>query len=98
MALGQGMHTDTPLEVVGESGLERLRRTWWTVYILERELTSSQGLPHSIYDDDVLTPWPMFAGSEQQRKELSLRVSLTRLVTKINRSKQLPFLELSWLH
>lgn len=88
------MHTDTPLEVVGEPGLERIRRTWWTVYILERELTSSQGLPHSIYDDDVLTPWPTFASSEQQQKELELRVSLTRLITKINRSEYAPFLDL----
>ena len=88
MALGQGMHTDMPIQVVGEVALERLRRVWWTVYILEREMTSLEGLPQSIHDDDVLTALPTFSGLVQQHAELSMRVRLSRVITTINRSTE----------
>ncbi|KAM5344402.1 hypothetical protein ACJ41O_012939 [Fusarium nematophilum] len=64
VALGQGMHTDMPHEHLGEQKVERSRRIWWTVYVLDREMTSLMGLPQSIHDDDVHPQLPHFSGDK----------------------------------
>ena len=86
LALGQGMHTDMPPHVLDEAALERSRRVWWTVYVLEREMTSLTGLPQSIHDEDVTTPLPAFSGSAQQIAAHAMRIRLLRVMTRINRS------------
>ena len=53
VALGQGMHTDMPVDQLGDRIVERSRRIWWTVYVLDREMTSLMGLPQSVHDDDI---------------------------------------------
>ena len=80
------MHTDISLSVLYKAALERSRRAWWTVYILDREMTSLCGVPQSIHDDDVNTALPAFSGSTQKRQILAMRIRLSRAITKINRS------------
>ncbi|RFU34083.1 hypothetical protein B7463_g2248, partial [Scytalidium lignicola] len=84
MALGQGMHTDMPIRHLGEALVQRCRKIWWTVYILDREMTSLMGLPQAINDNDVHAPLPTFLGSVQRTQTLNLQIKLSQIIADIN--------------
>ena len=88
IALFEGLHTHMPLLRLGSRYIERCRRAWWTVYILDRETTSLMGLPISIHDDDVDCPLPDFGGSAQQVAALDMQVRLGRILANINKSEK----------
>ncbi|EKG14254.1 hypothetical protein MPH_08544 [Macrophomina phaseolina MS6] len=85
IALCHGMHTDMPMQHLGEAHVERCRRAWWTVYVLDREMTSLMGLPQSIHDDDVHPALPTFSGSVQRTAALNMQIKLSRAIARINR-------------
>lgn len=87
IALSQGMHTDMPLEHLGEKIVERSRKLWWTVYVLDREMTSLMGLPQTIHDDDVHPQLPHFSGSTHRVAALHMQIRLCRTIASINRGK-----------
>ncbi|CAI9632194.1 unnamed protein product [Alternaria burnsii] len=79
----QGMHTDMPVENLGEPLVQRCRRIWWTVYILDRQMTSLMGLPQSIQDDDISCQAPDFVGSAQRAAALNMQIRLARIHAEI---------------
>lgn len=85
-ALAQGMHTDMPVENLGEPLVQRCRKIWWTIYILDRQMTSLMGLPQSIRDDDVTCKLPDFPGSAQRAAALNMQIKLSRIYAEIARS------------
>lgn len=89
IALGHGFHTDMPVERLGEQVVERSRRIWCTVYILDREMTSLMGLPQSVHDDDVHPQLPTFSGLGRRSTALDLQIKLSRVISVINRSMSL---------
>ncbi|KAJ5092575.1 hypothetical protein NUU61_007445 [Penicillium alfredii] len=84
LAMAQGMHTQMPVEYLGEIRVERCREIWWTVYILDREMTSLMGLPQSINDDHVYTQLPTFSGSARKISALGMQIKLSRIIAEIN--------------
>ncbi|KXH59195.1 hypothetical protein CSAL01_08894 [Colletotrichum salicis] len=91
IALGEGMHTDMPVQQLGVAYVERCRRLWWTVHILDREVTSLFGMPPSIHDDYVLCQLPTYSGSVQRTAALRMRIKLSKVIGSINRKTFLPF-------
>jgi proline utilization trans-activator len=87
MAIFQSLHTEMPMQQLGSRYVERCRRIWWTVYILDRETTSLMGLPPTIHDDDVTCPLPDFSGATQRVTTLHMQVKLCRIIANINKSK-----------
>ncbi|KAF4916364.1 putative transcriptional regulatory protein [Colletotrichum viniferum] len=85
MALGEGMHTDMPTQVLGEAYVERCRKIWYTAHILDREMTSFFGLPPSIHDDYVQCQLPTYSGSSQRTAALRMRIKLSEVIGSINR-------------
>ncbi|KAM0351111.1 hypothetical protein ACHAPU_002895 [Fusarium lateritium] len=85
VALGQGMHTDMPVDELGEQIVERSRRIWWTVYVLDREMTSLMGLPQSVHDDDIHPQLPHFDGSSQRVAALHMQIRLCRSIASVGR-------------
>ncbi|EYB24043.1 hypothetical protein FG05_03068 [Fusarium graminearum] len=85
VALGQGMHTDMPVDQLGERIVERSRRIWWTVYVLDREMTSLMGLPQSVHDDDIHPALPHFDGSTQRAAALHMQIRLCRSIASVGR-------------
>lgn len=81
------MHTDMPVADLGEPLVQRCRKIWWTVYILDRQMTSLMGLPQSIRDDDISCQLPTFAGSAQRTAALNMQIKLARVYAEIARSK-----------
>lgn len=86
IALAQGMHTDMPVENLGDALVQRCRKIWWTVYILDRQMTSLMGLPQSIRDDDISCQLPTFSGSSQRAAALNMQIKLARIYADIARS------------
>ena len=82
----QGMHTDMPVENLGEPLVQRCRKIWWTVYILDRQMTSLMGIPQSIRDDDISCQLPDFVGSKQRAAALNMQIKLARIYGEMARS------------
>ncbi|KAJ4369216.1 hypothetical protein N0V83_006301 [Neocucurbitaria cava] len=86
IALAQGMHTDMPVENLGEPVVQRCRKIWWTVYILDRQMTALMGLPQSIRDDDISCQLPTFNGSPHRAAGLNMQIKLARIYAEITRT------------
>ena len=85
--LEQGMHTQMSSQDLDESMVQRCRKVWWTVYMLDRQMSSLMGLPLAIRDEDVSAPLPIFPNQSQKNYALLLHVRLSRLVAEILNSK-----------
>ncbi|KAE8353459.1 hypothetical protein BDV28DRAFT_157005 [Aspergillus coremiiformis] len=86
IALAQGMHTDMSTEHLGDASIQRCRRIWWTIYILDRQMTSLMGLPQSIRDDQIHHQLPYFPGSPQKAIALSMQIKVCQIMEEINSS------------
>ncbi|RJE18722.1 hypothetical protein PHISCL_08937 [Aspergillus sclerotialis] len=87
IALAQGMHTDMPAAQLGEDVVERCRRIWWTIYILDRQMTSLMGLPQSIQDDQLYHGLPSFSGSPQKVIAVAMQIKMCQIIAEINSSE-----------
>jgi len=85
MAMSQGLHTDVPTEQLGEAIVQRYRKVWWTVYVLDREMTSLMGLPQSVRDEDVHTQLPTFQGDPFRTAAFIMRTKLSHFIASIDR-------------
>lgn len=85
--MAEGMHTQMPIEHLGENMVQRCRKIWWTAYILDREMTSLMGLPQSLSDDHINTLLPGFPGSLQRTATIGIHIKLSRIIAEINSSK-----------
>lgn len=89
MALSQGFHRDAAKSTDDGDEEDRYRSAWWTVYILDRKLSSLMGAPSSIHDGDVSVQLPQGNQSTQQSFALSKHIELSRLIAKILNSEYL---------
>ncbi|KAE8308255.1 hypothetical protein BDV41DRAFT_581645 [Aspergillus transmontanensis] len=86
IAQAQGMHTDMSAEHLGDAIVQRCRRIWWTIYILDRQMTSLMGLPQSIRDDQLHHQLPYFPGSPQKAIALGMQIKVCQIMDEINSS------------
>ncbi|KAL4818798.1 hypothetical protein BDW67DRAFT_155980 [Aspergillus spinulosporus] len=84
IALAQGMHTDMPVQHLGEALVQRSRKIWWTIYVLDRQMTSLMGLPQSIQDSQIHPQLPSFPGSPQKVVALSMQIRMCQIIAEIN--------------
>ncbi|CAK4030524.1 Zn(II)2Cys6 transcription factor [Lecanosticta acicola] len=78
MAVEQGMYTDMRSLHLSEPVVERCRAIWWTVYVLDRQMTAMMGVPMSLSDDDITAPLPSFSGSAKKQLAMGLHVELAK--------------------
>ncbi|OGM44511.1 Zn(II)2Cys6 transcription factor [Aspergillus bombycis] len=86
IAQAQGMHTNMSAEHLGDAIVQRCRRIWWTIYILDRQMTSLMGLPQSIRDDQLHHELPYFPGSPQKAIALSMQIKVCQIMDEISSS------------
>jgi hypothetical protein len=86
IAMAQGMHTSMPVEALGDDMVQRSGKIWWTIYILDREMTSLMGLPQSINDRYVQTQLPTFADTSETMS-LGMHIKLSQIIAEVNSSK-----------
>ncbi|KAI7717457.1 hypothetical protein KC353_g4560 [Hortaea werneckii] len=88
LALEQGLHTSSTFEEQQRGNVcegERYREAWWTVYMLDRHMSSLMGAPVALADDEITAQLPSFAGYPQKRVALKMQVRLSRVTTLILR-------------
>jgi proline utilization trans-activator len=87
IALAEGMHTDMPAAELGEAFVQRCRKIWWSIYILDRQMSSQMGVPQSIRDDEITCQLTHFPGSAQRTAALKMQIRLARIYADIARSR-----------
>lgn len=86
LSLASGMHTNMPIDYLGGEALQRRRRIWWTVYILDRQMTSLMGLPQSIEDNQIYHELPLFPESPHKVTALSIEIKMCQIIADVNRT------------
>ena len=80
------MHTELPSQVFRPTQIDRARHIWWTVYMLDRELSSLMGLPIQLADENISACLPSQPENEQD-SALRLHIKLCRIMAKVVSSK-----------
>lgn len=83
----EGLHTQLPEDELGAGTLTRCRNLWWTLYIMDRHISSSLGLPMTTPDSDITTVIDPPSTCLQRDAILSLNVRLSHLLSFILTSK-----------
>ncbi|KAJ0306624.1 hypothetical protein COL516b_004417 [Colletotrichum fioriniae] len=84
VAMNHGMHTDMPVMDLGPGLVQRCRKIWWTVYVLDRQMTSLMGLPQSTLDEGVFCQLPSYPGSLHRTTALSMQIKFARIIAEIS--------------
>lgn len=85
--MANGMHTSMPVWLFDKERVQRSLKIWWTVYVMDREMTSLMGIPQAIQDEDVQADTPTYQGVTQRLTALRMQVKLCRSIARINRGK-----------
>lgn len=67
--------------------VQRCRNVWWTVYILDRQMSSLMGVPVGLRDDDISASLPAFSMPSQKSLALELNVKLSGILSQIMNCK-----------
>ena len=87
LSLEQGMHTNMEDQGLDDAHVQRCMNVWWTVYILDRQMSSLMGLPLALQDNDISAPLPTISGSVQKSLALEIHVKLSRILSQILNSE-----------
>ncbi|EXJ84623.1 hypothetical protein A1O3_05293 [Capronia epimyces CBS 606.96] len=83
ICLLEGLHRESPRQVMGDRLANHHRDIWWTVYILDRRLSCMIGAPCSIQDSDITCPLPAVDDRSQRGAVLNIHVKISRLMAQI---------------
>jgi proline utilization trans-activator len=61
----------------------RCQKIWWTVYVLERQISVLLGTPLSMSDNDIGTSLPVFPDSSLRTATLDIHVGLSKVFSRI---------------
>ncbi|OJJ42134.1 hypothetical protein ASPZODRAFT_105758 [Penicilliopsis zonata CBS 506.65] len=78
----EGLHTQLPEDELGHETVTRCRNIWWSLYIIDRQISSALGLPMTVQDFDIsaLVDVP---GDGSQNATFSLQVRLSQMMSSI---------------
>ncbi|KAL2793118.1 fungal-specific transcription factor domain-containing protein [Aspergillus keveii] len=78
-----GLHTELPEDELGTETVTRCRNLWWTLYVMDRHVSSSLGLPMTTQDSDITTLLKPASAGSRRDATLSLHVKLASLFSSI---------------
>lgn len=81
------MHTDMCSPQLSSTYVEKCRVLWWTVYVLERQMSSLMGIPMGITDECISTPIPSLPDEPQKSTAMEIQVKLAQALSKVDRSR-----------
>ncbi|KAF2998050.1 hypothetical protein E8E14_005142 [Neopestalotiopsis sp. 37M] len=90
LSLSKGLHREMESVDMNNSETQRRHAIWWTVYILDRKLSSLMGAPTSVHDEDVTAPLPALTNA-LTAKGLGVHVRVSRLLAKVVNYVFVPF-------
>ncbi|ETI21010.1 hypothetical protein G647_07353 [Cladophialophora carrionii CBS 160.54] len=83
MALEHGMHTEMGSQQVDQVLAQRCRKVWWTVYVLDRQMSSLMGVPMGIADELISAELPTFTGQVERSTAMNIQIQLSRILAQI---------------
>lgn len=81
------MHTEMGTLSLDQGYVHRCRRLWWTIYSLERQMSSLLGVPMAVADEFITTPYYKFPGDAQTTDALQIQVQLSQVLSLIHHSR-----------
>lgn len=82
----EGIHRALPRDAFSEQLSRRCRTLWWTVYVLDRRLSTQMGAPSSIRDEDITAVLPWQGDDSTMAITLTLSIKLSRLIAAMAES------------
>lgn len=82
----EGLHTQLPEDKLGYATVARCRNIWWTLYVIDRQISSALGLPMTVQDADISTLVNV-SGGASDNATLSLQVRLSQMMSSILSSR-----------
>lgn len=73
-------------DVLDKAFIQRCRKAWWTVVVLDRQISALLGMPIQIREDDMSAPLPI-CSSPQAQAALEIQVGLSRALAQIVNSE-----------
>lgn len=70
-----------------EHYIQRSRNIWWTVFVLDRQMSVLMGLPLSVNDEDISVPLPSFLDSTRKGFTVAIHVKLCQVLAQVVNSK-----------
>ena len=89
-AIAFGFHTDMPVNQHPNDVIERCRKVWWTVYILDSHMSALMGVPRAMNERDISAQLPTFDNSTHRSHALHIHIKLANIEGMIQQSKLLP--------
>lgn len=80
------MYTEMRSSCLDEDYVQRCNLVWWTVYILERRMTSLLGLPIGISEESITAPYPSIPTRAQSPNVMEMQVILCQVLAKVDAS------------
>ncbi|KAJ8112456.1 hypothetical protein OPT61_g5177 [Boeremia exigua] len=78
-AISFGFHTDMPTHQHSTAVVERCRKIWWTVYILDSHMSALMGAPRAIDERDISAQLPAFGSSMHRSRALHIHIKLANI-------------------
>ncbi|KAL4930805.1 uncharacterized protein BDV17DRAFT_297406 [Aspergillus undulatus] len=78
-----GLHTELPENELGVDTVARCQNLWWTLYVMDRHVSSSLGLHMTTQDSDITTLLKPVSTGSRHDATLSLHVKLSYLFSSI---------------
>lgn len=72
-----------PPAFTDQESAQRRRNVWWTVYVLDRQLSSMIGAPCSIQDIDITSRLPSETDKSQRSAVFSINVQLSKITAQV---------------
>ena len=83
MSFMEGLNTELPAQDIDAPSGKRSRDLWWTIYTLDRQLSSSPGVPISVQDYDISTSLGDVRETSQEESALKFKVRLSQVLSTI---------------
>lgn len=84
------MYTEMQGQYLDEAYVQKCRLMWWTLYVLERHMSTLLGVPMFINDENICTPFPVRPDQGQRTSVMHIQVKLAQILGQIHRSRSLP--------
>lgn len=86
------MYTEMHGICLDEAYVQRCRLVWWTVYVLERRMSSLLGVPMGISEESISALFPSIFNDIHGPNVLEMQATLCQILAKIDLSEfLLPF-------
>lgn len=75
------MHTKIHGRTKIDGGLvQRRRKVWWTVYVLDRQMSALMGVPLGVADEAISAELPTFVDQPQKSTAMDIQIQLSRVL------------------